>query len=155
MQLFLDNMCHDGCPLLAQRFEANTICPVQRSNEMNERHLKLKSCGFPLWILQPNLNIRPKVMSVSSQRSVILIITYVERSMTQSSLKNFLITSLNPTDVREIREFGSGSYLASLSIIESQTGEHRVFVLLFYYSCFSYYITGDLLLSPRPLKVLL
>ena len=122
---------------------------------MNERHLKLKSCGFPLWILQPNLNIRPKVMSVSSQRSVILIITYVERSTTQSSLKNFLITSLNPTDVREIREFGSGSYLASLSIVESQTGEHRVFVLRFYYSCFSCYITGDLLLSPRPLKVLL
>ena len=112
---------------------------------MNERHLKLKSCGFPLWILQPNLNIWPKVMSVSSQRSVILIITYVERSTTQSSLKNFLIISLNPTDVREIREFGSGSYLASLSIIESQTGGHRVFVLLFYYSCFSYYITGDLL----------
>jgi hypothetical protein len=77
--------------------------PVQRSNEMYERHLKLKGRGFPLWISHQIygyqfLTAEPKVfvlvMSVSSQRLVVLIfyLTFVGRETTQSIRSNLSST---------------------------------------------------------------
>ena len=77
--------------------------PVQRSNEIYERHLMLKGRGFQLWIPQPNMRLpipyRAKGVCIGDvgvvKRLVGLIfcLTYVERETTQSTLENFLINS--------------------------------------------------------------
>ena len=115
------------------------IRPVLRSNEMYERHLKLKGRGFPLWIPQPNLRLpipyRAKGVCIGDVGIVTgfggfdflfnICRTRDDPINPEELPDNFapIYPPLNPTDVREFREFSSGSYLASSSIVESQTGE--------------------------------
>ena len=113
--------------------------PVQRSNEMYERHLKLKGRGFPLWIPQPNIRLpipyRAKGVCIGDVGIVTafggfdflfnICRTRDDPINPEELPDNFapIYPPLNPTDVCEFREFSSGSYLASSSIVESRTGE--------------------------------
>ena len=113
--------------------------PVQRSNEMYERHLTLKGRGFPLWIPQPNMLLPNPYRAIGVCIGDVGIITAFggfdflfnicrtrDDPINPEELPdNFapIYPPLNPTDVRKFREFSSGSYLASSSIVESQTGE--------------------------------
>ena len=115
------------------------IRPVQRSNEMYEQHLLLKNRGFPLWIPQPNVRLpipyRAKGVCIGDVGIVtslggfdFLFNICRERGdpINPEELPDKFVPidpALNPTDVREFREFGIGSYLASSSIVKSQTGE--------------------------------
>ena len=106
---------------------------------MYERHLKLKGRGFPLWIPQPNLRLpipyRAKGVCIGDVGIVTgfggfdflfnICRTRDDPINPEELPDNFapIYPPLNPTDVREFREFSSGSYLASSSIVESQTGE--------------------------------
>jgi hypothetical protein len=120
------------------------IRPVQRSNEMYEQHLKLKGRGFPLWIPQPNIRLpipyRAKGVCIGDVGIVTafggfdflfnICRTRDDPINPEELPDNFapIYPPLNPTDVREFREFSSGSYLASSSIVESQTGEQTLCV---------------------------
>ncbi|KAF9543338.1 hypothetical protein CPC08DRAFT_716753 [Agrocybe pediades] len=109
--------------------------PVQRSNEIYERHLLLKGRGFPLWIPEPNKNL-----SMIYQRKGINIgdVGLVTYSGSFSFLFNICLPAddpINPRvmpegfapidppidsgDVRRFTEFKSGSFLGSNSIVKS------------------------------------
>ena len=106
---------------------------------MYERHLKLKGRGFPLWIPQPNIRLpipyRAKGVCIGDVGIVTafggfdflfnICRTRDDPINPEELPDNFfpLYPPLNPTDVREFREFSSGSYLASSSIVESRTDE--------------------------------
>ena len=120
---------------------------------MYERPLTPKDRGFPLWIPQPNMMLpipyRAKGVCIGDVGIITefggfdFLFNICDRETTQSTLKNFLIFSfqfihpLNPTDIRKFREFSAGSYLASSSMVESQTGDQTSCV---YRSCVSYFI---------------
>ena len=128
------------------------IRPVQRSNEMYERHLSLKGRGFPLWIPQPNMLLpipyRAKGVCIGDVGIVTafggfdflfnICRTRDDPINPEELPDNFapIYPPLNPTDVRKFREFSSGSYLASSSIVESQTGEQASCV----YTSFLFFI---------------
>ena len=111
---------------------------------MYERHLKLKGRGFPLWIPQPNIRLpipyRAKGVCIGDVGIVTafggfdflfnICRTRDDPINPEELPDNFapIHPPLNPTDVREFREFSSGSYLASSSIVESQTGEQTLCV---------------------------
>ena len=111
---------------------------------MYERHLKLKGRGFPLWIPQPNIRLpipyRAKGVCIGDVGIVTafggfdflfnICRTRDDPINPEELPDNFapIYPPLNPTDVREFREFSSGSYLASSSIVESQTGEQTLCV---------------------------
>ena len=115
------------------------IRPVQRSNEIYERHLMLKGRGIPLWIPQPNIRLpipyRAKGVCIGD---VGIVTAYggfdflfnICRARDdpinpQVLPDNFVpvYPPLDPTDIREFREFSSGNYLSSSSIVESKSGE--------------------------------
>ena len=129
---------------------------------MYEQHLKLKGRGFPLWIPQPNLRLpipyRAKGVSIGDVGIITAfggfdflfnICRARDDPINPEELPdNFapMYPPLNPTDVCEFREFSAGSYLASSSIVESQTGDSEqtpcVYILhscLSYFSCYIYY----------------
>ncbi|KAF8802246.1 hypothetical protein BYT27DRAFT_6773812 [Phlegmacium glaucopus] len=117
----------------------NVIRPVQRSNETYERHLMLKGRGFPLWIPQANIRLpipyRAKGICIGDVGIVTAfggfdflfnICRARDDPINPGDLPdNFapIHPPLNMTDVREFREFSAGSYLASSSIVKSQTTE--------------------------------
>ncbi|KAF4617807.1 hypothetical protein D9613_006180 [Agrocybe pediades] len=109
--------------------------PVQRSNEIYERHLLLKGRGFPLWIPEPNKNL-----SMIYQRQGISIgdVGLVTYAGSFSFLFNICLPAdhpvnprvmpegfapidppIDPGDVRRFTEFKAGSFLGSNSIIKS------------------------------------
>ena len=106
---------------------------------MYERHLTLKGRGFPLWIPQPNMQLpipyRAKGVCIGDVGIVtafggfdFLFNICRERDdpINPEELPDDFTPihpPLNPIDVRKFREFSSRSYLASSSIVESQTGE--------------------------------
>jgi hypothetical protein len=119
---------------------------------MYEQHLSLKNRGFPLWIPQPNIRLpipyRAKGVCIGDVGIVTtfggfdflfnICRTRDDPINPEELPDNFapIYPPLNPTDVREFREFSSGSYLASSSIVESQTGEQTQFV----YPSFMFFI---------------
>ena len=136
--------------------------PVQRSNVIYERHLTLKDRGFPLWIPQLNVLLpipyRAKGICVGDVGIVTAfggfdflfnICRTRDDPINPEELPDKfapIYPPLNPTDVREFREFSPGSYLASSSIVKSQTGEQPpcvYFSFLFFMLLISFYITGD------------
>ena len=118
------------------------MSPVPRSNETYERHLSLKRRGFPLWIPQPNMLLptpyRAKGVCIGDVGIVTafgdfdflfnICRTRDDPINSEELPDNFapIYPPLNPTDVRKFREFSSGSYLASSSIVESQTGDQTL-----------------------------
>ena len=111
---------------------------TQRGNEIYERHLCLKGRGFPLWIPEPN-----KRLPLAYQKRGIAIgdVGIITRSGAFSFLFNICVPSddpINPPllpegftpihppldalDVAEFNEFKPGSYLASASIENLQSG---------------------------------
>ncbi|KAF4617803.1 hypothetical protein D9613_006184 [Agrocybe pediades] len=109
--------------------------PVQRSNEIYERHLLLKGRGFPLWIPEPNKNL-----SMIYQRQGISIgdVGLVTYAGSFSFLFNICLPAdhpvnprvmpegfapidppIDPGDVRRFTEFKSRSFLGSNSIVKS------------------------------------
>jgi hypothetical protein len=106
---------------------------------MYERHLMLKDRGFPLWIPQPNIRLpipyRAKGVCIGDVGIITpfggfdflfnICRTRDDPINPEELPDNFspIYPPLNPTDVREFREFSSGSYLASSSIVKSQTAE--------------------------------
>ena len=106
---------------------------------MYERHLTLKGRGFPLWIPQPNIRLpipyRAKGVCIGDVGIVTAfgdfnflfnICRSRDDPINPGELPdNFapIYPPLNSTDVRTFREFNSGSYLASSSIVQSQIGE--------------------------------
>ena len=93
--------------------------PVQRSNEMYERHLTLKNPGFPLWIPQPNMMLtipyRAKGVCIGDVGIVtpfggfdflFNICRARDDPINPEELPDdFTPICLNPTDVRKFREF--------------------------------------------------
>ena len=111
---------------------------TRRGNEIYERHLCLKGRGFPLWIPEPN-----KRLPLAYQKRGIAIgdVGIITRSGAFSFLFNICVPSDNPInprllpegfapiyppldalDVAEFNEFKPGSYLASASIENLQSG---------------------------------
>ena len=106
---------------------------------MYERHLTLKGRGFPLWIPQPNIQLpipyRAKGVCIGDVGIVTALggfdflfnicRTRDDPINPEELPDNFapIYPPLNPIDIRKFREFSSGSYLASSSIVQSQTGE--------------------------------
>ena len=117
---------------------------VRRSNERYERHLSLKGRGFPLWIPQANMELpipyRAKGVCVGDVGIVTTLGAFDflfnicrarDDPINPEELPEDFVPiypPLNQTDVRKYREFGSGSYLASSSIVKSQTGEQPSYV---------------------------
>ena len=113
--------------------------PVQRSNDLYERHLTPKGRGFPLWIPQPNMLLpipyRAKGVCIGDVGIVtdlggfdflFNICRTRDDPINPEDLPDDFAPvhpPLNPTDVRKFRAFSSGSYLASPSIVASQTGQ--------------------------------
>ncbi|KAF4617806.1 hypothetical protein D9613_006181 [Agrocybe pediades] len=109
--------------------------PVQRSNEIYERHLLLKGRGFPLWIPEPNRNLP---MPYQRQGISIGDVGIVSYTGSFSFLFNICLPAdhpinpedlpegfapidppINPIDVRTFIELKSGSFLGSNSIVKS------------------------------------
>jgi len=111
---------------------------MQRGNEIYQRHLCSKARGFPLWIPEPN-----KRLPLAYQKRGIGIgdVGIITRSGAFSFLFNICVPSDNPInprllpegfapiyppldalDVAEFNEFKPGSYLASASIENLQSG---------------------------------
>ncbi|KAF8802243.1 hypothetical protein BYT27DRAFT_7173426 [Phlegmacium glaucopus] len=119
--------------------EENIIRPVQRSNEIYERHLMLKGRGFPLWIPQANIHLpipyRAKGVCIGDVGIVTAfggfdflfnICRARDDPINPEALPdNFapIHPPLSMIDIRKFREFSAGSYLASSSIVKSQTTE--------------------------------
>ena len=113
---------------------------------MYERHLTLKGRGFPLWIPQPNIRLpipyRAKGVCIGDVGIVTafggfdflfnICRTRDDPVNPEELPDNFapIYPPLNLTDVQEFREFSSGSYLASSSIVKSQTSEQAPCVYL-------------------------
>ncbi|KAF9560916.1 hypothetical protein CPC08DRAFT_707792 [Agrocybe pediades] len=109
--------------------------PVQRSNEIYERHLMLKGRGFPLWIPEPNKNLSMIYQRQGISIGDVGLITYAGSF---SFLFNIFLPAdhpinprimpegfapidppIDPGDVRRFTEFKSGSFLGSNSIVKS------------------------------------
>jgi hypothetical protein len=105
---------------------------------MYERHLTLKGRGFPLWIPQPNRRLpkpyRAKGVCIGDVGIVTdggfdflfnICRTQNDPINPEELPDNFapIYPPLNPIDIREYRAFNSGSWLASPSIVQSQTGD--------------------------------
>ena len=109
--------------------------PVQK--EMYERHLMSIGRGLPLWIPQPNIRLpipyRAKGVCIGDVGIFTrfggfdflfnICRTRDDPINPEELPDNFAPIYLNPIDIREFREFNSGSWLAGPSIAESQTGE--------------------------------
>ena len=109
---------------------------------MYERHLTPKNRGFPLWIPQPNMMLPIPYRANGVCIGDVGIITEFggfdflfnicrtrDDPINPEELPDNFVPihpPLNPTDVRKFREFSSGSYLASSSIVESQTGDQTL-----------------------------
>jgi len=109
--------------------------PVQRSNEIYERHLLLKGRGFPLWIPEPNKNLN---MAYQRQGISIGDVGIITSSGSFSFLFNICLPPdhpinprclpegfaainppIDPFDIRMFVEFKPSSFLASRSIVKS------------------------------------
>ena len=113
------------------------IRPVQK--EMYERHLTSIGRGCPLWIPQPNIRLpipyRAKGVCIGDVGTfnkfggfdfLFNICRTRDDPINPEELPdNFapIDPPLNPIDILEFRAFNSGSWLASPSIAESQTGD--------------------------------
>ncbi|KAF8802237.1 hypothetical protein BYT27DRAFT_7197332 [Phlegmacium glaucopus] len=113
---------------------------IQRSNEIYERHLMLKGRGFPLWIPQANIHLPVPYRAKGVCIGDVGIITAFGGFDFLFNICRARDDPINPddlpdnfapihpplvnmTDVRNFREFSAGSYLASSSIVKSQTAE--------------------------------
>ena len=121
----------------------------QKSNEIYKHHLWLKGCGFPLWIPEPN----KWLLRVYQKKGInIGDIGIITPSGGFSFLFNICVPSDNPInprllpeefapisppldafDVIEFDEFKPGSYLASSSIENSQSGSDAQLVVHDYF----------------------
>ena len=113
--------------------------PAQRSNEIYERHLRLKKRGHPLWIPQSNMVLPIRYRAQGVRVGDVGIFTEnggfdflfnicVPRDDPINPRKlpeNFVPISppVDPTDIRKFAEFSPGCYLASSSVAESRTTE--------------------------------
>ena len=113
--------------------------PIQRSNEIYERHLRLKKRGHPLWIPQSNMvlpipyrvqGVRPLDVGIFTENGgfdfLFNICVPRDDPINPRELpENFIPISppVNPTDIRKFAEFSPGSYLTSSSVAESRTAD--------------------------------
>jgi hypothetical protein len=113
--------------------------PVQRSNEIYERHLRLKNRGRPLWIPQSNMvlpipyraqGVRVGDVGIFTENGgfdfLFNICVLRDDPINPRNLpENFVPISppVDPTDIRKFAEFSPGSYLASSSVAASRTAE--------------------------------
>ncbi|KAF8812950.1 hypothetical protein BYT27DRAFT_7207411 [Phlegmacium glaucopus] len=111
--------------------------PLQKSNDIYERHLTPKGRGFPLWIPQPNHRLDPDYRRTGIRIGDVGIITH---SGAFSFLFNICLPHddpvnpqmlperfapisppISPTDIEGFAVFMTGSHLASASIEKTQT----------------------------------
>ncbi|KAF8799351.1 hypothetical protein BYT27DRAFT_7217739 [Phlegmacium glaucopus] len=111
--------------------------PLQKSNDIYERHLTPKGRGFPLWIPEPNHHLDPGYRRTGIHIGDVGIITH---SGAFSFLFNIclphddpvnpqilperfapILPPISPMDIEEFVAFKKGSHLTSASIEKSQT----------------------------------